>query len=198
MVTTSEPVTVERWHELSPGRTSCTQAAHMRSSARMDHKVCAHLRRVNLEQPAADQAPHEQRLDVHLDFSGVHVAANSNLQHNRAAVGAVVERVLKRTLVFLACVGRQLTKHGHCSTAPRTCGGRAASGASTSSAVRFGGGACGADPSPESSRIACSFRAASRASRSAASSRCCRSRASGPQLSSPPSLSAGFGCTRQL
>ena len=42
--------------------------------------------------------------------------------------------------------------------------------------------------------MACSFRAASRASRSAASSRCWRSLASGPHASSPPSLSARLGC----
>ena len=195
IVTTSAPVTVERWQEQSPGRTSCDRES-MRHIPCMHVPQCyAHLWRVDLKQTAADQAPHEQRLDVNLDFSGVHKAADRNLQHDSVAIRAVVQRVLKRALVFLRALRLAVAHQG--SIATRTCGGTGASGESTSNAVRFGCAACGADPSAERRRIACSFRAASRASRSAASSRCWRSRASGPQVSSAPSLPAGLGCGRR-
>ena len=120
MVTTSEPVTVERWHELSLGLTSCAKRHASDAMRGGIYAACAHLRGVDLEQAAADQAPHEQRLHVNLDFGGVHEAADSNFKHDRATIGAVVERVLKRAFVFLAIAFWGSARAKHDSRAART------------------------------------------------------------------------------
>jgi hypothetical protein len=46
----------------------------------------AYLRKVNLEQPTTNQAPHEKRLHVNLNFRGVQETADRNFQHDRAAI----------------------------------------------------------------------------------------------------------------